>query len=77
MLKNQTTKLFLLGVLTLTITMGTIVAVGNLTVGKTSSNGEQVQCDTTQCDSTKCDTVMCDKPVGKQGIEYGYRDIGI
>ena len=65
MLKNQTTKLFLLGVLTLTITIGTIVMVGGLTVGKTGSNCEQVQCDTTQCDSTKCDTVMCDKPVGK------------
>ena len=60
MLKNQTTKLFLLGVLVLVVTMGTIVAVGNLTVGKTGNNGEQVQCD-----STKCDTVMCDKPVGK------------
>ena len=57
--------MFLLGVLVLVITIGTIVVVGGLTVGKTGSNGEQVQCDTTQCDSTKCDTVMCDKPVGK------------
>ena len=57
MFKNQTSKLFLLGVLVLVITVGAIVAVGGLTVGKTGSNNEQVQCDTTQCDSTKCDTV--------------------
>lgn len=71
MLKNQTTKLFLLGVLVLVVTMGTIVAVGNLTVGKTGNNCgqaqcdtihcEQVQCDTTYCNSTKCDTTMCDQ----------------
>ena len=75
MLKNQTTKLFLLGVLVLVVTMGTIVAVGNLTVGKTGSNDEQVQCDTihceqvqcdtTHCNSTKCDTTKCDQHVGK------------
>lgn len=65
MFKNQTTKLFLLGVLVLVVTVGTIVLVGGLTVGKTGSNCEQVQCDTTHCDSTKCDTVTCDKPVGK------------
>jgi len=65
MFKNQTSKLFLLGVLVLVITVGAIVALGGLTVGKTGSNDEQVQCDTTQCDSTKCDTTKCDKPVGK------------
>lgn len=75
MFKNQTTKLFLLGVLVLVVTVGTIVLVGDLTVGKTGDNCkqiqcdtthcEQVQCDTTHCDSTKCDTVTCDKPVGK------------
>ena len=36
-----------------------IVALGESK--KTSSNGEQVQCDTICCDSTKCDTVKCDK----------------
>ncbi len=65
MFKNQTTKLFLLGVLVLIITVGAIVAVGGLTVGKSGRECNQIQCDTTQCDSTKCDTVMCDKPVGK------------
>jgi len=57
MLKNQTSKLFLLGVLVLVVTVGAIVTLGGLTVGKTGSNCEQVQCDTTHCDSTKCDTV--------------------
>jgi hypothetical protein len=75
MFKNQTSKLFLLGVLVLAITVCTIVALGGLTVGKSGRECNQVQCDTTQCDSikqsnqtgllTKCDTVMCDKPVGK------------
>lgn len=61
MLKNQTTKLFLLGVLVLIITVGAIVAVGGLTVGKSSRECNQTQCDTTQCDSTHCDTTKCDK----------------
>lgn len=52
MFKNQTTKLFLLGVSALVITVGTIVALGGLTVGK--SNNE---CEAIQCDSTKCDTI--------------------
>ena len=65
MFKNQTTKLFLLGVLTVVITMGMVVLLGKVTVGGSSRECNQIQCDTTHCDSTKCDTVMCDKPVGK------------
>jgi len=75
MFKNQTFKLFSLGVLTLIITMGMIVLLGKVTVGETGSecnqvqcdttHCEQVQCDTTHCEQTKCDTVTCDKPVGK------------
>ena len=65
MLKNQTTKLFLLGVLVPFIIVGVSVALGGLTVGKTGDNCEQVKCDTTQCDSTKCDTTKCDQRVGK------------
>lgn len=60
MFKNQTTKLFLLGVLVLVVTVGAIVAVGSLTVGKTGSNDEQVQCDTTRCEQVQCDTTHCD-----------------
>ena len=59
MLKNQTTKLFLLGVLVLVVTVGTIVLVGGLTVKGSSGECNQIQCDTTQCDSTKCDTTKC------------------
>lgn len=61
MFKNQTSKLFLLGVLVLAITVGTIVALGGLTVGKSGREYNQIQCDTTQCDSTHCDTTKCDK----------------
>lgn len=57
MFKNQTTKLFLLGVLVLVVTVGVIVLVGGLTVGKSGRECNQIQCDTTQCDSTHCDTV--------------------
>ena len=57
MFKNQTTKLFLLGVSVLVITVGTIVALGGLTVGKSNNECEAIQCDTIQCDSTKCDTI--------------------
>ncbi len=87
MLKNQTVKLFLLGILTLVITMGMVIVLGKVTVGKTgnecnqtqcdTTHCEQTKCDTTQCDSTKCDTTKCDQHVGKQGIEYGYKDIVI
>jgi hypothetical protein len=70
MLKNQTVKLFLLGILTLVITMGMVLLLGKVTVGKTGSKCNQTQCDTTQCDSTqckqvKCDTTKCDQRVGK------------
>jgi len=54
MFKNQTTKLFLLGVLVLVVTVGTIVVLGGLTNGKSTNECNQIQCDTTQCDSTKC-----------------------
>lgn len=77
MLKNQTVKLFLLGILTLVITMGMVIVLGKVTVGRTGSECNQTQCDTIQCDSTKCDTTKCDQRVGKQGIEYGYKDIVI
>lgn len=56
MFKNQTSKLFLLGVLVLTITVGAIVALGGLTNSKSTNECNQIQCDTTQCDSTHCDT---------------------
>jgi hypothetical protein len=70
MLKNQTVKLFLLGILTLVITMGMVLLLGKVTVGRTGSECNQTQCDTTQCDSTqceqvKCDTTKCDQHVGK------------
>jgi hypothetical protein len=50
MLKNQTVKLFLLGILTLVITMGMVLLLGKVTVGKTGSECNQTQCDTTKCD---------------------------
>ena len=59
MFKNQTSKLFLLGVLVPFIIVGVSVALGGLTVGKTGNNCEQVQCDTICCDSTHCDTIKC------------------
>ena len=55
--------------------MGMIVLLGKVTVGETSdecgqvqcdtTHCEQVKCDTTHCEQTKCDTVTCDQPVGK------------
>ena len=61
MFKNQVSKLFLLGVLVLVITVGAIVALGGLTNGKSTNECNQMQCDTTQCDSIKCDTTKCDQ----------------
>ena len=61
MFKNQTSKLFLLGVLVPFIIVGVSVALGGLINNKSTNECNQIQCDTTQCDSTKCDTVMCDK----------------
>jgi hypothetical protein len=65
MLKNQTVKLFLLGILTLVITMGMVLLLGKVTAGKTGSECNQTQCDTTQCEQVKCDTTKCDQHVGK------------
>jgi predicted Zn-dependent protease len=56
MFKNQASKLFLLAALVLIITVGVIVALGDLTNGKSTNKCNQIQCDTTQCDSIKCDT---------------------
>lgn len=60
MLKNQTAKLFLLGVLTVVITMGMVVLLGKVTVGGSSRECNQTQCDTTYCDTTQCEMVKCD-----------------
>lgn len=60
MLKNQTAKLFLLGVLTVVITMGMVVLLGKVTVGGSSRECNQTQCDTTHCDTTQCEMVKCD-----------------
>lgn len=63
MLKNQTTKLFLLGVLTVVITMGMVVLLGKLTTCNDCDQKQcdEVKCETTHCDSTHCDTTKCDK----------------
>ena len=60
MLKNQTAKLFLLGVLTVVITMGMVVLLGKITVGGSSRECNQTQCDSTHCDTTQCEMVKCD-----------------
>ena len=60
MLKNQTTKLLLLGVLTVVITMGMVVLLGKVTVGGSSRECNQTQCDTTHYDTTQCEMVKCD-----------------
>ena len=61
MFKNQSIKLFLLGVLVPFIIVGVTVALGDLTTGKSTNQCNQTQCDTLQCDSIKCDTTTCDK----------------
>jgi hypothetical protein len=63
MLKNQTAKLFLFGVLTVVITMGMIVLLDKLATYNECDQKQcdEVKCETIQCDSTHCDTTKCDK----------------
>ena len=61
MLKNQTSKLFLLGVLVPFIIVGVSVALGGLTACKSTNECGQTHCDTIQ----HCDSIKCAQPVGK------------